>query len=452
MRFLRRAAPTGGAAPSPDPVIALALRGRVDDADALEAAWSAGVGASDVGVRQATLAAAPAVSRALRPRSPDAAVRVAEQALPLLDDPAAGAVLRQVLATVRLDRGDVPTSEELLGIARGLTAASDSLFDAGQRVEALDRVHLALELLLHRTLHADVERSPLLEDPEAWIGEVRRSSAYSWVHGGGARSDRRRPVGRLLLLTKSGSHFAGLPARLAESLGVEVRTHALGDFEPAWPVPHSWRMSAQRARAREGIAPPVPDQARDALAWADQVLVDWCDEAAVAVASALPDDGPELVVRLHSVESLSVPPHFVDWRRVDRLVVVSDHLAAVTRAVLPQTSDVPTVVLPPYAVPADVLDRSAAGDPESERTIAVVGWAQPVKDPIWALDLLARLREVDPSWRLLLVGPWFVEGAGRVGERAYADRFHAAACGSRSGWACTRLSPAAASRWYGAGR
>jgi glycosyltransferase involved in cell wall biosynthesis len=51
------------------------------------------------------------------------------------------------------------------------------------------------------------------------------------------------------------------------------------------------------------------------------------------------------------------------------------------------------------------LDRFGTDKtPKASRTMALVGWAQTVKDPDWALDVLEILRERDPAWRLLLVG------------------------------------------------
>nr|WP_281497017.1 glycosyltransferase [Ornithinimicrobium sp. F0845] len=52
----------------------------------------------------------------------------------------------------------------------------------------------------------------------------------------------------------------------------------------------------------------------------------------------------------------------------------------------------------------------------------MIGWAQPVKDPAWALEVLARLRAHDPGWTLVLVGPDFAPGTVTSG-REYAARF-----------------------------
>jgi glycosyltransferase involved in cell wall biosynthesis len=51
-----------------------------------------------------------------------------------------------------------------------------------------------------------------------------------------------------------------------------------------------------------------------------------------------------------------------------------------------------------------------------------------VKDPHWALEVLSRLRSVDPRWRLLLIGRDFAESQIVSGYR-YRDAYRARAAG-----------------------
>ncbi len=52
----------------------------------------------------------------------------------------------------------------------------------------------------------------------------------------------------------------------------------------------------------------------------------------------------------------------------------------------------------------DLPELQRAKRPEAARTIALVGWNKVSKDPQWAFDVLEKLRETDPTWRLLLIG------------------------------------------------
>jgi glycosyltransferase involved in cell wall biosynthesis len=110
--------------------------------------------------------------------------------------------------------------------------------------------------------------------------------------------------------------------------------------------------------------------------------------------------------------------HLVDWSRVDRLIFVAPHLRRLARAAVPVLRGVPTSVLPNATLLADIPRTKV---PEAARTLALIGWGQAVKDPLYALEILGRLRLSDDSWRLLLVGNPFPEH-DRTRSEAYRDR------------------------------
>lgn len=59
----------------------------------------------------------------------------------------------------------------------------------------------------------------------------------------------------------------------------------------------------------------------------------------------------------------------------------------------------------PNAVDHERYDRPKGEG--AEHRLVMVGWAQKVKDPVWALRVLAGLRARDPRWSLRLVGDDF---------------------------------------------
>jgi len=154
------------------------------------------------------------------------------------------------------------------------------------------------------------------------------------------------------------------------------------------------------------------------LVGVDVVFVDWADEAAAWASVRLPVSGPRLVVRLHSVEALSAAVHVVDWSRVDRLVFVSEFLRRLTHAVAPATRSVDSVVVGHGVVSAGVGVKSAG----AWSTLGMVGWGQVVKDPLFAVEVLALLRARDPQrdWRLRLIGGSLESGA-RPWDAGYID-------------------------------
>jgi glycosyltransferase involved in cell wall biosynthesis len=156
---------------------------------------------------------------------------------------------------------------------------------------------------------------------------------------------------------------------------------------------------------------------------------------AAAWASLHVPDSTRLVVRLHRIEVFSAQAHVVDYSRVDDLIVVAPHVAALARRALPVAPDQRIHVVP--VTPA--FERYPTDKrPGAERTLALVAWAVPVKDTDWALDVLDGLRAHDPAWRLVLVG----RGLGdRLTARswAYKERLEARVAAAEAEGAVERL-------------
>jgi len=142
------------------------------------------------------------------------------------------------------------------------------------------------------------------------------------------------------------------------------------------------------------------------LGWADVAFVDWSQRAAVLI-SAVDPGSTRVIVRLHSYEAFTCFPHLVDWSRVDDVVFVGRHLQRLASRII---SDLPARqhVLP---ILMDLRRMQREKGADVRRTLAVLGWAVPAKDAIWAIDVLAELRRHDPAYRLLLVGAGPGEGS-----------------------------------------
>src|SRR5699024_7616689 len=121
--------------------------------------------------------------------------------------------------------------------------------------------------------------------------------------------------------------------------------------------------------------------------------------------STVVPEGTRMVVRVHSVDVLSAPAQLVDWSRVDDIIFVADHIRDLFVRILGERVSharlhVVTNIVPPENFPDPLL-------PDASRTLGVVGWAQVVKDPCFALEVLALLRQDDERWRLRLIGSDF---------------------------------------------
>ena len=312
-----------------------------------------------------------------------------------------------------LAAGEAPPVEDVTAAAAGLLAAADAAKDPKEVAAQAAR---AAAVLWHRTLHFDQVGSPLTDDPDGFLAPWHASRTAARVAERRSAAPASRPTRDVAVLSYKNMTFVPPLERALAELGRTSHRVDLADVAPG-SVPLS---PLQQVRAR--LSPPAPSAwsaaLDEALGDSDTVWVEWGQRAAVA-ASLLPDRTRRTIVRLHSFESWTVFPHLVDWSAVDDLVFVGPHIRDLLvprlRGFDPTTTR--THVVPVSLDPARWRRPKQAG---AERTLAVVGWAAPAKDAVWALDLLARLRAHDSSYRLLLVGHEPASD-GPAGVRQYRD-------------------------------
>jgi glycosyltransferase involved in cell wall biosynthesis len=165
-------------------------------------------------------------------------------------------------------------------------------------------------------------------------------------------------------------------------------------------------------------AAPLAEQ----LDWADVVWVEWCQRTAALVTMLDPGDA-RVVVRLHSHEAFTVFPHLLDLSRVDDVVFVAGHLRELVRQVLPGLEDTTRTHVVPNLLSLDRFSAPGGKEADARFTLGVVGVDAVAKDPLWAVELLARLRGRDARYRLLLVGTPI--GAADATGGAGAQRYRA---------------------------
>ncbi|MEO8108310.1 MAG: glycosyltransferase, partial [Actinomycetes bacterium] len=254
-----------------------------------------------------------------------------------------------------------------------------------------------------RALHFDRPASPLAADPEGYLAPFRESSAFAHA----TRSDHRSqgaanlPTRRLLVASYLNFTFTTPIIDRYQGRGdVEVRPLDVRRVTPG-QLPESVRQVTRARLLAPAALAAMPHSERISadLRWSDVVFVDWSQRAAVLI-TALDPGSAKVVVRLHSYEAFTCFPHLVDWSRVDDVVFVGRHLQRLASRIV---SDLPARqhVLP---VLMDLRRMQRDKGADVRRTLAVLGWAVPAKDAIWAIDVLAELRRHDPSYRLLLVG------------------------------------------------
>lgn len=142
-------------------------------------------------------------------------------------------------------------------------------------------------------------------------------------------------------------------------------------------------------------------EAREAMAWADLIWLEWCNEVAIA-ASAEPMAATKPVVcRLHRYEAFTAFPRQVMWSNVDRLILVADHLRQPLLQRCPALTRAVGLVTIPNGV---ALDRYAFRERRPGTRLAAAGLWHTRKNPMLLLQLLSHLVATDDRYTLHMAG------------------------------------------------
>ena len=342
--------------------------------------------------------------------------------------PSTGADLDRLLQ--QLTAGDWPDLAELGAACRFLTGRADSRHRRGDTNLALSDLGRAAALLFHRTLHFDSGSSPLAAEPDAYLAPWTGSELVSEAavrRASGWRPPVPGPVApsRVAVVAYKNFNFVPQVERAAAELGLSVTRVDLADLRSRWPQAVT-DLVALRRRDEPASETEWGRELQDLLAGHDTVWAEWALASAVAVTTLAPS-WQRLVLRLHKFEAWTPFPHLIDWSAVDDAVFVGPHIRDL---VLPRLRgfDAATTRVHILPVGIDTARYPLGKDLGASRVLALVGWSAPAKDAVWALDLLARLRADDPSFRLLLVGAE-PDAGGPAGVRRYAaDVRERAAC------------------------
>lgn len=350
-----------------------------------------------------------------------------------------------------------------------LDTERDTAEPVGSRDRAWDRVArraaLGLEVAFHRRCFGGADRHPLLEDPEAYLAPLRETRTWHLLTrqapaatppehtprsvvvnlGIGRRS--AAPMTRALTALPPSQvrqvriegehpHLSGMAMksevvafRLAHAAHRERVEQETADH-PAADHPTSGEATAGEEAPGEVTAGPAPAVADpfgvDLTLDADVLVLDLAGKGALWATLQVPAPA-RFVLRVHDADLLRPWLYLLDWSRVTAVVCPAPHVAAYLRAALGErVAHVEIVPLPPpleQPSHAPTAEQPPAPRPSRDtHTIAVIGWADRVRDPLWAVEVLAALRAEDPRWRLLLVGPSYASGAPAGDEEAFTAR------------------------------
>jgi len=413
-------------------------------ADAVDALADTGADPSGIAA-----AAARALSRLLRAGDTEVVASVADsvRALPHATRDRVG--LDAMLRIAEISMGGPADPAADAAAAAACFAAAEQRTVDGDVSDVPMLVTAGLRLIFHGDLHSDGPHSPLIDDPVGQLAPWRQSAFAARLRPkppaadadpadpaqpadpadpaqtadpadpaqpaarpkivvlGGAFGAFYQPI--VDLLREAGHHPTVITP---DRLGVAFTRHNLTDA-----VVGAWlrRVDPQLfgdLPLDPGVASAIA-ALETAISGADVVFADWCD-AEAAFASWLLPPHARLVVRVHRVDAVRAWHQLVNWPRVAALMFVSDHVKSVVERQLTDPGSPSPVPMTVLRNVIDVHRYQRPKTPGAHRRIALVGWGRRVKDPIFALDVLADLVAEDDTWQLHLIGRDFAAATSPV--------------------------------------
>lgn len=313
---------------------------------------------------------------------------------------------------VRLDAGEQPALEELLAALTTQLEAADRARARGHHAAERRLLDRALRLAFHPSAHYGPAGSPLMLQAERFLATLRASaSARAFLFDTDPplpRAERPVPTDRplrvLVLCHASWTFVQRVIDDLGAQGGVEFRTVDLSRLPLSERPTHALAVRRRARWNRDRRLAPVPESLVEPLQWADTVHVEWGTYPFTWV--SLLDLAPfavRLVARLHRFEVLTPYPLLARSAAFDEITFVAPTVRRLMSTISPRLAQAGTLSTI-YNVQA--LPEPAATDaPDRDRHLLLqVGWAPPVKDVLFSLDVLERLRREDPRYRLALAG------------------------------------------------
>jgi len=359
------------------------------------------------------------------------------------DLPRKNADLLHDVASEIVARGEEPSI--LLDAIRADLRLADSQLAKGRHTVAAESFARALTLMFDRNLHFDSTDSPLARDPRGFTAPLRESAYAQAVRAPRGRTNETGSASgaakRVTVATRGNDNF--LPEILAMLQEHPEIVLKRVDFADNKKLSRGIFKTAQVAEeiltGKHGMATRADEVLRPYLDETDVLFVEWCSALAVLLGLVDPRD-TRVVVRLHSYEAFSPWPHLLDVSRIDDLLFVSEHLRDFAVDVVPglRGENAPRLHVLPLA--KDLRPYVRAKTDDARFNLALVGWGSVVKDPLWAFEVVKRVREQDDRYRLLLVGPEFAGELSPATAR-YAMRMNPELVQLEQAGAVRRLGP-----------
>lgn len=135
--------------------------------------------------------------------------------------------------------------------------------------------------------------------------------------------------------------------------------------------------------------------------WADICWFEWCDELITYGSNSELAQNKKIICRLHRYETFTEFPSKVDWNRVDKLIIVAEHLKDLLKAQVPDIEEMVDIIHINNGVDINKFNLISRN---KGYNLAYVGYIHPRKNPYLLLQIIAKLASMDKRYKLYVAG------------------------------------------------
>lgn len=143
------------------------------------------------------------------------------------------------------------------------------------------------------------------------------------------------------------------------------------------------------------------EQIDKGMEWADICWFEWCDELVIYGSKTQWATEKKIVCRLHRYEIFTDYPQRVSWENVDKLIVVTPHLAELLEKKVPGIHNRVSIITINNGVN---LNKYSFAQRSSGFNLAYVGYIHHRKNPALLLQIMKKLVDKDNRYKLHVAG------------------------------------------------
>ena len=141
---------------------------------------------------------------------------------------------------------------------------------------------------------------------------------------------------------------------------------------------------------------------KSAVEWADIVWLEWANQLTGHVTQNLPSISQKKVIcRIHRYEVLTGYIQYIDWTKIDKAVFVADHIRDIAYETYPSIANETKCHVINNGVD---MQKFSFKQRESGFNLAVVTYIHGRKNPAMWIEIMSRLTNLNPQYKLKVAG------------------------------------------------